>query len=146
MKPTVKTLFIITILLFLSFENVEAQSTDTTSTMVSVLDSVFTVMQVERGKNKYEESCGGCHMPEQFIGPAFMDAWKGQTVYDLIILIRTTMPYDKPNSLKSSIYVDILAYLFKLNGLPSGSTEMPNSARRLKQIRIDSVTKGRNKK
>lgn len=146
MKPTFKTLFILFVLFLLLSDNVKAQTADTTSAMISVLDTVFSVIQVERGTKTYEESCGECHMPEQFIGHAFMDPWKGQTVFDLFNSIKKTMPYDRPGSMKNRNYTDILAYLFDLNGLPAGSTDMPSSARRLKQIRIESVTKGRNKK
>ena len=146
MKPTYTRLFILLALFLVTPDYGEAQTADTTSTMVSVLDSVFSVIQVERGTKTYEESCGECHMPEQFTGPAFMDAWKGQTVFDIFDLVKTTMPYDNPGSLKNRNYTDILAYILSLNGLPAGSTDMPSSAIKLKLIRIDSVTNGRNKK
>jgi len=141
MKLTFKTLFIITILFLLSIENVKAQSVDTTRTMVSVLDSVFSVIQVERGTITYEESCGVCHQPAQFTGSAFIDAWKGQTVFDFFSLVKTTMPYGSPSSLTNRNYTDILAYLLSLNGFPAGSADMPSNTRILKQIRIDSIPK-----
>ena len=145
MKPII-TKFTVLFVLLLSSYNVVAQTADTTSTMVSVLDSVFSVIQVERGTKTYEEACGECHMPEQFTDSSFMIAWQGQTVFDLFDLIKKTMPYERPSSLRNRVYVDILAYLLNLNGVPAGSTDMPSSSRILKQIRIDSVSKGRTKK
>lgn len=146
MKRTIKFLYIINFLFLLSSGNVEAQSADTTSTMVSVLDSVFSVIQVERGTKTYEESCGECHQAAQFTGSSFIDSWEGQTVFAFFDLIKSTMPYDRPGSLKNRNYTDILAYLLSLNGYPAGSTDMPTNTKGLKQIRIDSITKGRNKK
>lgn len=118
-----------------------AQTSDTADAPESVRDGIFTTAQAERGAAVYEKSCGGCHQPEQFIGPGFIDAWSGQTADAPFEVIRTTMPEDNPSSLKRRDYAAVLAYLFSLNGLPAGETDLPSLTRKLKLIRIEGVPK-----
>jgi hypothetical protein len=66
-----------------------------------------------------------------------MGAWETRTAFDLFELIRTTMPIDNPGRLSREQYVDIVAYLFKLNRLPVGDRPLPADDEGLKQIRIE---------
>ena len=116
-----------------------AQTSDAADAPESVRDGIFTTAQAERGAAVYEQSCSGCHQPEQFTGPGFIDAWSGQTADAPFEVIRTTMPEDNPSSLKRRDYAAVLAYLFSLNGLPTGETALPSIARKLKLIRIEGV-------
>ncbi len=118
-----------------------AQTSDAADAPASVRGGIFTTAQAERGAVVYEESCSGCHQPEQFTGPGFIDAWSGQTADAPFEVIRTTMPEDNPSSLKSRDYAAVLAYLFSLNGLPAGETDLPSLTRKLKLIRIEGVSK-----
>ena len=118
-----------------------AQTSDSADAPESVRDGIFTTAQAERGAAVYEQSCGGCHQPEQFTGPGFIDAWSGQTADAPFDVIRTTMPEDNPSSLKRRDYAAVLAYLFSLNGLPAGETDLPSLTRKLKLIRIEGVPK-----
>lgn len=90
----------------------------------SVQSGVFTAAQAERGGKVFQTTCQDCHQPEEFSDGAYMDGWSGQTAIDLIEQIRSTMPQDNPGSLKRKDYVDIAAYLFQLNALPTGDGEM----------------------
>lgn len=90
----------------------------------SVQTGVFTAAQAERGAQSFQSSCQECHEPEEFSDGAYMDGWSGQFASDMIEQIRSTMPQDNPGSLKHMDYVDIAAYLFQLNALPTGDTEM----------------------
>lgn len=119
-----------------------AQTSDAADPPESVRGGIFTTAQAERGAAVYEKSCSGCHQPEQFTGPGFIDAWSGQTADAPFEVIRTTMPEDNPSSLKRRDYAAVLAYLFSLNGLPTGETDLPSIARKLKLIRIEGVSKG----
>ncbi len=92
--------------------------------MRSVQSGVFTAEQAERGSHSFQGTCQDCHEPEEFSDGAYMDGWSGQTAGDMIDQIRSTMPQDNPGSLKRKDYVDIAAYLFQLNALPTGDTEM----------------------
>jgi len=101
----------------------------------SVQSGVYTQEQAERGAAVFEKTCLSCHQPGEFGDGAYMDGWSGQTAHDMIELIRATMPQDNPGSLKRKEYVDVVAYLFRLNGLPAGDAEMDVNS--LKQIRIE---------
>lgn len=90
----------------------------------SVQSGVFTAAQAERGARAFEASCQECHQPEEFSDGGYMDGWSGQTANDLVEQVRSTMPQDNPGSLKRKDYVDIAAYFFQLNALPTGESEM----------------------
>ena len=104
---------------------------------VSVQAGVYSAAQAKRGAKVYEKECSACHQPRQFIGPAYMEGWTGQTAYRLFELTRTTMPEENPSRLRRRAYADILAYIFSLNGFPVGQTEMKSDAQSLKLIRIE---------
>ncbi len=132
-----KAFFAVLLLLALTAQPGMAQGNDAAPVLRSVRDGVFTVAQAERGAQVFEQVCMRCHQPEQFTGPGFIDAWSGQTVDALFEVIRTTMPEDNPSSLKKHEYAAVLAFLFRLNGIPAGEADLPSTARKLKQIRIE---------
>jgi mono/diheme cytochrome c family protein len=90
----------------------------------SVQSGVFTAAQAERGAKTFQTVCQQCHQPDEFGDGAYMDGWSGQLASDMIEQIRSTMPQDNPGSLKRKDYVDVAAYLFQLNALPTGDAEM----------------------
>jgi len=47
------------------------------------------------------------------------------------------MPKNEPGSLQPDEYVDLVAYLLKLNDLPSGSEPLSADSAALRKIRID---------
>lgn len=100
---------------------------------------VFNSEQVARGRAKHRAECSSCHGAEDYTGEAFAKAWKGQTVFDFMELIRTTMPEDSPGKLPLAEYVDIVAYVLNLNGYPQGEQELPADEAGLKRIRIDTI-------
>lgn len=130
---------IIILFITLSVRTGSAQESDST------IVAIYTDDQAERGALVYEKSCGICHQPEQFKGAVFMDAWGGQPVDALYTLIRTTMPYDNPSRLSRRQYAEILAYIFKLNGMPAGETKLPSNNRKLKKITIEPLPEKRSK-
>ena len=130
---------IIILFITLSVRTGSAQESDST------IVAIYTDDQAERGALVYEKSCGICHQPEQFKGAVFMDAWGGQPVDALYTLIRTTMPYDNPSRLSRRQYAEILAYIFKLNGMPAGETKLPSNIRKLKKITIEPLPEKRSK-
>ena len=130
---------IIILFITLSVRTGSAQESDST------IVAIYTDDQAERGALVYEKSCGICHQPEQFKGAVFMDAWGGQPVDALYTLIRTTMPYDNPSRLSRRQYAEILAYIFKLNGMPAGITKLPSNIRKLKKITIEPLPEKRSK-
>ncbi len=88
---------------------------------ISVLDSVFTAEQADRGDQIFMRVCLDCHLPEEFSDAGYLYSWEGQLVADLIGYVQTNMPEDNPGSLRYAEYLDVMAYILKLNGIPSGS-------------------------
>ena len=102
----------------------------------TIHDGVFTAAQIERGAAVFEETCAECH-PTDYFGPAYMEGWNGASVGELIQLVQDTMPYENPGSLEPQEYVDVLAYIFSLNGVAPGEAEMPVDTNALYDIAID---------
>lgn len=92
----------------------------------------YSADQAKRGKVQYTTSCASCHLAdlsgtlsgdggapplrgEPFI--AFIGAWNARQLFDYI---RTTMPADDPSALTNMQYLDVMAYLFQMNGYASG--------------------------
>ena len=103
----------------------------------STLRGAYTEGQAARGESTYRANCTSCHTTSAFVGDAFARAWDGRTAFDLFELIRTTMPIDNPGRLGREQYADIVAYVFKLNRLPTGERPLPADDDGLKQIRIE---------
>jgi len=105
----------------------------------STSTGAYTERQADKGGATYAKHCVACHAPAAVTGLPFRRAWTGRTAYDFFELIRTTMPQDNPGRLSRSQYTEIVAYLFRLNGFPSGDTPLPSDADALKLIRIEST-------
>ena len=101
----------------------------------TVQAGVYNVEQAGRGEKVFAEACLVCHQPEEFSDGGYMEGWNGQSVNDFVEFIRSTMPEDNPGRLKRAEYIDIVAYLFQLNGVPPGEAEMERKM--LKQIQIE---------
>jgi mono/diheme cytochrome c family protein len=98
----------------------------------TVWDAVYSTDQARRGRQQYVRSCAGCHR-EDLIGDGvtpsladegFIEHWDKETVEDLFKRIKTTMPADGPGSLADRDYLDVVAFLLKENGFPSGPAEL----------------------
>jgi mono/diheme cytochrome c family protein len=103
----------------------------------STLRGVYTEAQAARGEATYRANCTSCHATGTHAGDAFIRGWDSRTAFDLFELIRTTMPLDNPGRLSREQYVDVVAYLFKLNRLPPGDRALPADDEGLKQVRIE---------
>lgn len=98
---------------------------------------VYTDAQARRGEESYKINCVSCHSAKAYTGEAFKVAWLTRTAYDIFDLIRTQMPEDNPGALPRQEYVDIVAYLFSLNGYPTGAQDLPGDDDGLKKVKID---------
>jgi mono/diheme cytochrome c family protein len=115
---------------------------DTTS---SVLDGVYTDAQASRGAQAYEQSCALCHGASlggvgeapALVGGGFISDFNGLTVGDLFERIRTTMPLNNPGGLSRAQYSDVLAFILKSNGFPSGPRELYQRSEYLNLIRFE---------
>lgn len=111
----------------------------------SVWKGVYTEKQAARGQKTYEDECAQCHPVGKagdeaapvLVGPAFAARWIEQSVGDIFVATRTTMPQAAPNSLSKEAYADIVAYLLSANKYPAGDTELAPDPKVLEQIMID---------
>jgi cytochrome c5 len=105
----------------------------------TIRDRVYSDTQAARGKSVYDMQCSSCHdggvMGPSLVGDDFLASWENKTVRALYARVLTTMPADAPGSLHEQELLDLIAYLIRANGFPSGSKalETPNE---LNDIRI----------
>jgi S-disulfanyl-L-cysteine oxidoreductase SoxD len=111
----------------------------------SIWEGIYSEEQATRGQGLYSQECSSCHggeltggeMAPPLAGGEFMAGWDGLTVGDLFERIRISMPQNAPGSLSGQQNADILAFVFKANKFPAGTTEMPKEAGILKQIKFE---------
>lgn len=77
-----------------------------------------------RGREAFTKTCVECHTKSDVTGQDFKLKWHTRSVFDLLDVIRTTMPDDKPGSLTPDQYVDIVAYLLRINGAAFGGAAL----------------------
>ena len=58
------------------------------------------------------------------------------SVGDLFERTRMLMPSDRPGSLPSAMYADLLAFILSKNGFPAGTSELGADVAALKKILI----------
>ena len=106
------------------------------SSALTTLTGVYTDQQANRGESIYRNTCLACHDDSDHTGAVFKQNWDTRTAFDLFETIRTTMPNDDPGRLPREDYSSIVAYLFKVNKMPSGKKPLPTDSTGLKQIVI----------
>jgi uncharacterized protein len=107
-------------------------------------DGVFSDAQAERGRQVYQRECAFCHREDllgdttapELVGETFTKRWLGTTAHDMVELIRETMPQNAPDSLGDQAYVDLISYLLKVNGSPTGAADLAITASELRQVLI----------
>lgn len=97
---------------------------------------IYTNDQAARGEETYMSSCVGCHPKGTYAAPAFRKHWNGQPASQLFEFLRGSMPKEQPGALEPEEYAQVIAYLMKINGAPSGEVELPADVKALRQIRI----------
>ena len=106
------------------------------SSALTTLSGVYTDQQANKGEAIYRTTCLACHDDSDHTGATFKQNWDTRTAFDLFETIRTTMPNDDPGRLPRDDYANIVAYLFKVNKMPSGRKPLPSDSTGLKQIVI----------
>lgn len=111
----------------------------------SVRDGVFTATQARRGQAAYTGPCSRCHgykldgAPDDpdmlstrpLAGPKFLRDWNGRSLAALFEYTRATMPENNPSYLSDQEYVDVIAYMLSVSGLPAGTAELAADPQRL---------------
>ena len=101
----------------------------------TVLDGVYSDAQAVRGQAAYTAICSRCHgnAMEGISAPAltgdhFIERWREDTLDSIFNFLRVYMPPAGQPIARSDIpersYLDILAYIFKMNGYRAGESEL----------------------
>lgn len=98
---------------------------------------VYTAEQATKGADAYAMMCTGCHTTAAHTGDVFVSNWSGRPVAEFFGFIRSAMPKAEPGSLTDDEYASIVAYILKLNRLPSGPDPLPTDTLALQKIRFD---------
>lgn len=105
---------------------------------VSAADSVAAVAarQMELGAQWFQATCIQCHAVGAVTNDDFRLKWNGRTAYELFERVRSTMPQSSPGSLGRGTYLAIVAYLMKLNGMPSAGRPVVGDSTALASVRL----------
>jgi len=93
----------------------------------AVWDGVYTDAQAARGEVRYQASCSRCHNEGPRRGEAFMRDWSGTDLSGLFARLKTSMPAGAPGSLPDADYIDIVAYVLRMNDFPAGRDELTSA-------------------
>ena len=99
---------------------------------------MYTGVQAKHGVRLYSQHCAGCHGDKlegkgnfpALSGEAFLKrcADSDHTVDDVFYIMRAFMPYNEPGKLSQQQYVEILAYVLKVNDFAAGATALFSDA------------------
>jgi mono/diheme cytochrome c family protein len=117
----------------------------------STWSGVYTEGQAKAGLEAYTKHCSECHgndlggdgFAPGLKGPEFMNNWNGLTLGELYDRIRISMPPNNPNAVSAKEKVEIVAYILKEDGFPSGEKELPATVEALKTIKFEATKPGR---
>ena len=106
---------------------------------------VYTDDQAARGQAAYQQECAACHAENlrgsgfapALNGESFAERWSTGSVGDLFTVTSVTMPQDRPGGLAIDTYADIVAYMLRVNGYPSGVTPLTPGSDELNTIALD---------
>jgi len=107
--------------------------------------ALYTAAQATAGAKLFDSKCAACHGErlEGGVGPALSGATLGTlakntklTVGDLFSFLSLQMPLNEPATLKKDEYVDIMAYILKFNGYPSGAKALTYAGATTSKVRI----------
>jgi len=104
--------------------------------VVTTASGVYTSKQASRGEQTYLTVCVTCHPAGAYTTPVFRQKWNGAPLSELFGYISMAMPKQEPASLSLEEYADVVAYLLKINGAPTGKQELPADEKAMKKIRI----------
>ncbi|MEP6763421.1 MAG: c-type cytochrome [Gemmatimonadaceae bacterium] len=96
--------------------------------------------QMKRGFTVFNKVCLECHTKSDITGADFKIKWTTRPVFDLFNVIHTTMPDNAPGTLSIDQYLDVVAYLLRVNGAPGGGAAIAaGDTLNLKKLKIEIV-------
>jgi mono/diheme cytochrome c family protein len=96
----------------------------------TVWQGAYTEDQAKRGAATYGARCARCHRDDLtgynsvLVGSRFMNDWREDTLDHFFNVVKQTMPRDAPSSLSDAEYLDIVAYVLKVNEFPAGAQDL----------------------
>ena len=110
-------------------------------------DGVYTDVQADRGEREYGRTCAHCHglslegdgaseIPT-LVSDTFMRKWRGRNVQALFDTLMRSMPADDRGSMTPRATADMIAYLLRANGAPTGETPLAQDREVLAAVVID---------
>jgi alcohol dehydrogenase (cytochrome c) len=111
----------------------------------------FTAAQATAGEAAYKQSCSSCHganLDDGEFGPPlkgveFRGRWGGtQSAAPLFSYMEERMPPAAPGSLGASTYAQILAYMFRENGIQSSNDPLPSDPAALGRLMMPGFVGG----
>jgi cytochrome c len=114
----------------------------------SVRDGVFTLAQAAAGQDLYPSTCPRCHGRDMYgdgfetpalIGSDFQRRWAGRTLADLFEFVSTNMPKNNPGRFDDQTYLDLIAFILRMNGYDVGRKELVPDLEALAEIRMEMV-------
>jgi S-disulfanyl-L-cysteine oxidoreductase SoxD len=110
--------------------------------VTDIWQGIFTEQQAERGQGVFEAHCAVCHDASE-LGEApalaadtFLRSWEGHTVGRLYTKILEMMPPTDVQSVSAPQKLDVLTFILRENGFPTGRDELTADAARFAKIKI----------
>jgi hypothetical protein len=103
----------------------------------SIYSGIYTAAQAARGEQVQAKNCSVCHAPDDWAQGGLLTGFTGHSVFDFVESLRATMPMDGPGRLSYQEYVDITAFIFKINDVPAGSDELTTDEAELANVRVE---------
>jgi mono/diheme cytochrome c family protein len=106
----------------------------------------YTKVQADAGKQIFDKTCAVCHGDhlQGGVGPAlagqqFLSVSQFQQVSAEYFyhFMSTHMPLTSPGSLTKEQYLNIMAYMLRVNGYPAGSQQLTDNKEELEAIKIE---------
>jgi quinoprotein glucose dehydrogenase len=112
-----------------------------------IWSGIFTNEQADRGKADFTQSCVRCHGADlagltapSLNGNRFITAWENENLYKLFVKVRDTMPPNFGTILTDEAKLDVITYILRTNGFPTGQQELKVDPEILESIQL--VRKG----
>ncbi|MCG8415174.1 MAG: cytochrome c [Pseudomonadales bacterium] len=93
---------------------------------------IYSAEQASRGEASFMASCASCHANDLrgnsnspgLVGVGFLFLWEDRPLAELFNKMRSEMPTDRPGSLSTAVYLDLLAFILQRNGYPAGDSDL----------------------
>jgi alcohol dehydrogenase (cytochrome c) len=113
---------------FISESDILAAEQADTQPPSQVALPAYTSSQAEQGNILYQEMCIACHgtnldngaFAPPITGDLFYGLWGGRSVAELQQYIKESMPPGSPGKLSDADSLELIAYLFQVEGIPAG--------------------------